>query len=212
MEEAYKPNYLTVQDIYAKDIFFEFDVSNTDVTIHGSLKSSFNYGFIDFTYACEFKVLVDILTIMDDEKSDIILESITKQLENPDPIGPGIVNIEGKFGEPILLEDQRFKIYKPQERNALNNWNEVKDDIYIIESVEWAPNWFPRTNTSWVNCPDNFKVELDQYMKILNLSFIYYKRLIELGISDKNARRRTGLKDELLYRIAYLKNKEYMFD
>lgn len=199
-EEVYKPNYNVIGNVYIAGIFFESGNSETDATIFGYYKSSFDNTLIDITYACDFRIIIDLLTFLDDERSILILEKINERIQESDQWNPGYVDIEGIFGEALLLENQFFKVYKPQQQSGWTGlWYEIKDEIYIIESIQWLPDISSSTG--------NYNIELKEYNRILNLSFIFYIHLVKIGISEKNARKRAGLKDELLYRLAYLHYK-----
>ena len=82
------------------------------------------------------------------------------------------------------------------------NWIEEEPDeeFYIIDSVDSEENYSE-------NKAESLNEELSEYFILLNNAYQYYLQLRKIDVPDKQARKKAGLKDELLFRIAVINYK-----
>jgi hypothetical protein len=201
MNNTYEPNYKQIDEIYIREIIFEKDKNSTDVTIFGYYENPFEVELQEVDYVCDFSILTDLL-IFANENGEYIIKAITEKLDDDDTEIPSRIDVENIFGKPLKIDNIILTIYKPFEQDDLGNWKEVnegRDEFYIIDRVELKEN-LEEKGFEISNCQDDFA----DHMILLNNAYKYYIQLLEFKISKKEARKRSGLKDELLFRIALL--------
>ena len=203
MADKYKPNYHKIDEIYLKELVFEKSVEHTEVTIFGYYFNTHTEELIRIDYLCDFGALTNLL-IFAKEKGEPIIDAIADKLDSNTEEYPIIIDVENIYGEPLKIDEILITIYLPFEENKNGEWIESTDKtFYIIDSIEqWdlldeALNY----NTSEIQ---NTELKLSELYILLNNSYIFYEELIRFGIPSKDARKQSGLKNELLFRIAGL--------
>jgi hypothetical protein len=198
MPEGYDPQYYYIDEIIIGGIVFD---ETENVTILGYYLNTDEDQLIKCDYLCNFSQLIDLLLLGGDVAEEIIVklsDKLTSEYEIP-----AIIDIEENIGRLIHLRDIILKIYKPHEKNDKGEWQPVNDPVYYVDSIESKETFEQNPEgKAYLN-----KQELSKYLSILNMAFNYYQQLLQAKFNDKQARKRAGLKDELLFRIAYFNNQ-----
>lgn len=203
MADLYEPKYEHIDEIYLKEIVFEKDKDSNDVTIFGYYENPFEEELKRVDYCCPFSILTDLL-LFAGEDGDPIIGAIADKLNDDDCEYPSVIDVENLFGNPLKIEDIILTIYRPMEQDENGEWIEIQDDdlLYIIDSIE--------SKQIFENQKDNsseLKNKLAEHFIILQNSYKYYLQLLSIGLSEKNSRKKAGLKDELLFRMAIINNE-----
>lgn len=204
MENGYEPNYRKIDEIYISEIIFEKDKDVTDVTIFGYYENPFEENLKRVDYCCDFSVLTDLL-IYAEEEGEILINIIAEKLDESTNEIPSIIDVENLLGSPLKIENIILTIYKPFEKDENGIWKETsnnKDEFYFIDKLELKDEIENKNNEVVKHQKD-----LSNYLLLLNNAYKFYLQLRELKIKEKEARSKSGLKDELLFRIAYLNYK-----
>ena len=206
MPNKYKPNIHKIDEIYLKEIVFEKNVESTDVNIFGYYFNTITEELVRIDYLIEFSMLTDLL-IFANEKGEPIIEAITEKLSADFEEDPIRINVENIFGEPLKIENILIQIYIPFEENENGEWVESEDKtFYIIDSIDQY-DLLDRALENMSNQPNTEELKLSELYLLLNNSYLFYKQLLTFGVSKKSARKKSGLKNELLFRIASLNYK-----
>lgn len=205
MTDKYKPNFHKIDEIYLKEIVFEKSIEHSEVTIFGYYLHTETEELIRIDYLCDFSALTDLL-IFAKEEGEPIIEAISEKLNSDVDEYPIIIDVENIFGKPLKIDGILLTIYLPFEENQNGEWIESTDKtFYIIDSIErWdlLDEALSRISTT----EDTTELKLSELYILLNNAYLFYEQLLSFGISPKAARKQSGLKDELLFRIAGLNN------
>lgn len=203
MAEKYKPDYHYIDEIYLKEIVFVNDTDSNDVTIFGYYDNPLEKELQPVDYWCNFSTLTDIL-LAANEEGEPIINAITNLLHSNCEEEPNRIDVENLFGIPLKVENIVLTIYKPMEQDENGEWklNDPSEEFYIIDRVE--PKEIFESKQSSTN---EASEQLSEYFILLDNAFKYYLQLVSLNISEKKARKKAGLKNELLFRIALLNHK-----
>ena len=200
MSEEYAQDLFRIDEIYVKNIVFGFDPW---VTLWGCKYDETNDSFEDIDYGLTIAQLNSLLMYNKDfglEIQDIIADELIKLIE--EPIDIDLMNL---FGKPILFEDCYLDVYKSKNKDENGKWIEDEDQFYIIDNI------IPKdSDNSDLNDKSDFTKKLNEFVDAFSIAYIYYERLIKLKLSQREARKRAGLKDELIFHFAYIcfKNKK----
>lgn len=200
---VYNPNYKIVENIFIKQIIFDRDFENINVTIYGLKEIPESEYLENVSYCCDFSILTDLL-LLAEEKGQPINKAITDLLNLETEENPLVIDILNVFEEVLYIDKIILQIYKPMLENEFGYWVEENPDeeFYIIDSVESKENFSQNQNYQ-----QKFNDELTEYLLVLNNAYQYYLQLKKVNMPDKLARKKAGLKDELLFRIAVLNYK-----
>lgn len=205
MADKYKPNYHKIYEIYLKEIVFEKSIEHSEVTIFGYYLNTDPEELMRIDYLCDFSALTDLL-IFAKEEGEPIIEAIAEKLNSDIDEYPIIIDVENIFGKPLKIDGILLTIYLPFEENQNGEWIESTDkSFYIIESIEqW--DLLDEALSGLSTEQETAELKLSELYILLNNAFLFYEQLLNFGISSKAARKQSGLKDELLFRIAGLNN------
>lgn len=203
MAEKYKPEYHYIDEIYLKEIVFVNDTNSNDVTIFGYYDNPFEEELQPVDYWCDFSTLTDIL-LAANEEGEPIINAITDLLNSHSEEEPNRIDVENLFGKPLKVENIVLTIYKPMEQDENGEWKleDPNEEFYLIDNVEPKDVFENRRNSK-----DDVSEQLSEYFILLNNAYKYYLQLLDLDLSKKKARKKAGLKDELLFRIAVLNHQ-----
>lgn len=220
MKNYYDPEHFFLYEIRVQQIIFD---ESADVTIFGSLPNENDYEkSISWEFLCSFALLTDILLFADDkEKGDLLIKMISDKLSVELEI-PTIIDVENIFGKEVIFSNLVYEVYKPHVKDENGEWQPVKDNCYFIETIEdkdEGDNYKFKEHTEEI-CDDlleealnnlegakSDEEKLSEYLVVLDNAFRYYLQLVSKQFSEKEARKRAGLGDELLYRMAVLNNR-----
>lgn len=202
----YEPNYQKTDRIGLSEVIFENDPKIDCVTIEGFLFNETKNEYIPTSFSCDFQILTDLLNL-DYETSEKLIQTISEAISNETSEEPIRIKIEKIYGSYILIKDIELIFYRPFTQNENGEWHEVpkNEEFYLIDKVHHS--WEVR------NAPlMEFQQQLDKQFKILKLAYEYFNRLLKNNFNEKQARKQSGLDNELLFRIAHLhyKIKEYI--
>lgn len=224
MEKVYDAEYYLLDEIRVRQILFD---ESDGVTIFGALSAKDDYETsIPWDFICEFGLLTDILMFADNkEEGDLLISIISEKLSKELEI-PTVIDMEDLFGGELYFTKLIFKVYRPHEKDENGIWQPDEDDCYFIESIESQTEFYKnnesnkkQSNESGVaydalesalsvlgisKPPED---QLSDYFIILHNAHRYYLQLLAKGFSEKKARKRAGLSDELLFRISLLNNQ-----
>ncbi len=152
---------------------------------------------VDCDYICDFSQLTDLLLYAGNE-GDEVIKVLSSKLSSQYDI-PTIIMMEDVINSSLRITDVVLKIYKPHNKNENGEWVPTSESLYFIDSIA-AKEVFERS-------PEGreyfIREALSKHLSLLNVAYMYYTHLIKLGFNEKQARKKSGLKDELLFRIAY---------
>ena len=198
MSDSSTPNYFDVRTIFINEIIFENKLDETDVTIFGSHNNPFDDERENTDYWCEFSLLTELLSFAG-SKGETISEMMSDILNDKSEESPVGVDVENVFGEPLRIDNIFLQLYKPKKKDENDEWIE-EEGIYIIHSVKSLEA--VESEKKFSNALAN--LELSEYLRLLSDLFGSYIQLVNIGFKKKEARKRVGLEDKLLFKIAEL--------
>ncbi|MBC7422233.1 MAG: hypothetical protein H7334_02140, partial [Ferruginibacter sp.] len=102
---------------------------------------------------------------------------------------------------PLLIQDIVLTIYKPMVADEKGIYKEEKSNNYIIDSFHTKEDFEKKQAAS--HDPNS---QMADCFLLLETAYQYYLQLIQFGKKEKTARKKAGLKNELLFRMAGLNN------
>ncbi len=225
MDNPYDPEYFFLYEIRIRQIIFD---ETSDVTIFGSIPEESDYEqSVEWDFLCSFGLLTDLLMYADEkDEGDMLIEMISDKLGSPFEI-PTVIDVENLFGRELIFSNLIYETYKPHEKNKYGIWEPTNDNCYIINSIEQKSEFFKREGENFkfnehsqcqpydlleealkqAGKEKTHQEQLAEYPIVLDNAFKYYEQLLLKEFTEKEARKRSGLGDELLFRIATLNNK-----
>lgn len=225
MDNSYDPKHFFLYEIRVQQIIFD---ESADVTIFGSIPNENDYEkSISWEFLCSFALLTDILLFADDkDKGDSLIKIISEKLSAELEI-PTVIDVENIFGKELIFSNLVYEVYKPHEKDENGEWQPTKDNCYFIETIEDKDEFFKHEGDNYKFKEHTEKIyddlleealkiledaktdeeQLSEYLVVLDNAFRYYLQLLSKQFLEKEARKRAGLGDELLFRIAVLNNK-----
>lgn len=196
MAKKYEPNYRFIDEIYLSEIIFEKDKNSTDVTIFAYYENTVEKDLKRVDYWCEFSTLTTLL-LAGKEKCEPVISAITDVLNSDTKEISVVIDVENMHGKPLKIDGIEIKIYRPMEQDENGDWIEdpIDEEFYIIDEIK------PKSLTVSRKTKDP-KEELSEYLVILNNAYKYYLQLLSVEFPETLAREKSGLTDELLFRIA----------
>ncbi len=199
MDDNYNSEQCFVEALFIKVILFD---NSENVTIWGFLPGETIQDLIPCDFVCKFDILTDLLLNANEDGEKIIkaiAEKLSKELEIPTAI-----EMEELFGiTAVLIDNIVAEAERVGELDENGKWKDPDDLCYYIESLRSKDDYFKK-NKEQLKTAEEL---LHNCFTILNNAFKYYQQLIDKDFSEKEARKRAGLENELLFRIAYLRNK-----
>lgn len=225
MDNYYEPEHFFLYEIRVRQIIFD---ESADVTIFGSIPDENDYEkSISWDFLCSFALLTDILLFADDkDKGDLLIKIISEKLSAELEI-PTVIDVEDIFDKELIFSNLVYEVYPLYEKDENGDMRPTNENCYFIEAIEDKDEFFKREGDNYkfkehttkiptdileaaLNNLENTKTEeeqLSEYLSVLDNAFKYYLQLLSKNFSEKEARKRAGLGDELLFRIAVLNNK-----
>lgn len=221
MSNAYDPQYFYLNEIYISEIVFD---QSENISLFCYLLDEGQNKLVRWDIFSDFTFLTDIL-LFSGEDGEVIIKIISEKLSEEFEI-PTVIDIENLFSKPLYVDSFIFKVYKPQEKDANGNWHPINDNNLYMDSMEIKEEFLTRQPDAYIAkikdgeiiydlleealsnlSIDPYQKQLNEYLNVLDNSFKYYTILLNKEFTEKEARRRSGLSDELLYRIAFYNNK-----
>ena len=202
MSKQYEPKYRYIDEIYLKEIIFEKHQTNSDVTIWGYYTNPFDKHLKHADYCCEFSLLTDLL-LFANEDGEPIINAIADKLNDDDMEIPTIIDVENTLGRLLKIENIVLTIYRPMGEDENGEWTEdTSEEFYFIDKVEPKEKFKQAKESN-----ENLRNALADHFILLENAFKYYLQLLSLDFTEKLARQKTGLEDELLFRIALINHE-----
>lgn len=223
MENGYDAEHYLLDEIRIRQILFD---ESDGVTIFGALGAKDDYETsISWDFICNFGLLTDILMFADNrEEGDLLINIISEKLSKELEI-PTVIDMDDIFGGELYFTKLIFEVYKPHEKDENGIWQPTDENCYFIESIESQTEFYKRNRDNKEETKPNINEDaleralsvlgiskspedqLSDYFIILHNAYRYYSQLIGKDFTEKEARRRAGLSDELLFRISILNNQ-----
>ena len=200
MSNAYKPNYHNIDEIFIKEIVFEKDINEANVSIFGYYDNPAEEGLVRVDYFCDFATLTGLL-VAAKEAGDSIIDAITEKLGDKTEEYPVLIDVEAMCDGPLLIQDIVLTIYKPMVPDENGVFKEEKDNNYIIDSFDTKEDFEKKQSI-----PKDAPSQMAGCFVLLEAAQQYYLQLLQFGETEKSARKKSGLKNELLFRMAGLNN------
>jgi hypothetical protein len=202
MSTPYQPKYRYIDEIYLKEIIFEKHQTNSDVTIWGYYENPFEEHLKHADYCCEFSLLTDLL-LFANEDGEPIINAIADKLNDDDMEIPTVIDIENILGRLLKIENIVLTIYRPMGEDENGEWTEdTSAEFYFIDKVEPKEKFEQEKETN-----ETLKTALADHFILLENAYKYYLQLLSFDFTEKLARKKTGLEDELLFRIALINHQ-----
>lgn len=221
---TYTPQYFYLDEMYIGDIVFD---ESENISIFGYLLDQRTNELTRWDFFTDFSFLTDILLFADAE-GDAIIKIISEKLSQELEI-PTVIEVDDLFGKPLYIDSFIFKVYKPHEKDENGTWKPMEDKCLYIDKMENKETFLSKQPEKYIakikggeiigdllgeainnlnlTEDDTYQDQLASYLIILDNAFKYYSILLKKNFSEKDARKNAGLKNELLYRIAYYNNK-----
>lgn len=217
-EPGKNPQYYYLDKIFIEKIV----VDDTDkVSLFGYLTDKVTLKLVDWTFFSDFNQLTDIL-IAQSDKGNIVIEELSKVLSHDYNI-PTLIDISTSLNEYLVIDNFVFKTYVPLEPNEFGDLVPSRDNIVLIESAKPKED-FIKENTKLVyissvkngslmvdllddalniDAASLYEKQLKDYQDLLFSLFEKYMTLMAKGFTENKARKTAGLKNELLFRMAF---------
>jgi hypothetical protein len=221
MSNAYNPQYFHLDEIYISEIIFD---ESENISLFCYLFDEGQNKLVRWDLFSDFTFLTDILLFAGNE-GEVIIKILSEKLSVHFDI-PTVINIEELFDKPLYVDSFIFKVYRPHEKDENGIWHPANDNYLYMDSMEVKEEFLTRQPETYIakikdgkiiydlleealsNIPiDPYQKQLTEYLNVLENAFKYYLILLNKEFTEKEARRRAGLSDELLYRIAFYNNK-----
>jgi len=221
MSNTYDPQYFYLDQIYISKIVFD---ESENISLFCYLFDEGQNKLVRWDLFSDFTFLTDIL-LFSGEDGEVIIKIISEKLSEELEI-PTVIDVENLFLKPLYVDSFIFKVYKPCEKDENGIWHPMNDNSLYMDSMEVKEEFLTRQPETYIaklkdgkviydlleEALDNLSIDpyqkqLNEYLNVLENAFKYYTILLSKDFSEKQARRRSGLSDELLYRIAFYNNK-----
>ena len=74
--------------------------------------------------------------------------------------------------------------------------------IYLCNNILYVNKVYSKNDYKRFQERGEYLEELNDYLELLHGAYVYYLRLKMKGVKEGEARRRAGLNDEILYKVA----------
>lgn len=128
-----------------------------------------------------------------------VAEAIGEEIGRMDS-KPRVIEVEDVIGAPLEIDTCIIEVYSAEEMDDEDgDWYEGDDNVYIVDNI------IPKSKQE-LEATNNRK-KFQEHLDLLKVAFQYYQKLIDTGISENEARKKAGLAEELLFKLAYYYNK-----
>lgn len=200
MPLIYEPNYLIQDGIQLHEIVFMKSPEADSVTIFGACRQPETGKVLNRDFGCDFAIFTDLLMLAGDAGFAVIDQIAAllgdDSVEPEEPVGVDVFNL---LGGPLVINGISLKIYKPKVQDENGGWEEANDPYYLVDSFKkLAQKELLTQQLTW---------HFADLQQSLILAFKQYRQLRKLYFSKKEARKKAGLKDELLFQLAKARYK-----
>lgn len=197
LKKGYDPEMIALPRLYIGEIIMD---DSTRVTIFGYLPEGDDLRRIDFV--CDTQHLADMLLhagVEGDSLISIISDSLLEEKEDV-----FCVDAESLFGRPVEVTGMVFIVYAPMQKDENGEYTLVDHSCYFIDNIQTEEDFI--LNGLRCASPKELSNEerLEEAIVTLIVSYKQYKRLIEDGASEWQARNDTTLSNETLFELAEL--------
>lgn len=197
-----QPNYFHIDNFEIAEIIF--DEETADVTLNGRFYKISGGEPTNCVFSCDFRILGDIL-MKSGENTTPIIDLISKKLSMDFIESPTIIDLNNLLEDNLWITGLTLKLYKLQEDDENEEWDKELDNVYVIDSI------VSKKEKEKIKVKADTKLEdaqilWDDYLQLLDNAMEYYIQLRQRGFEEEDAKQRTGLKDELLFRLGMVNN------
>lgn len=197
-----EPNYFYTDNFEISEIIF--DEESADVTLNGRFYIDSGGEATKCVFSCDFRILGDIL-MRSGENTSQIIDLITEKLNKDFIESPTIIDLNTIFDDDLWITDVTLKLYKLQDGDVNEEWDATLDNVYVIDSIV-SKEEKEKTKANIETKLENAQLLWNDYLQLLDNAMEYYIQLRQRGFEEEDAKQRTGLKDELLFRLGMVNN------
>jgi len=195
--DQYTPELFTISNIIIEEIVFDSEVPpSIFAKIPGEKKGKKK----DVTIGLQFSELNQIL-LSCGEKGARISDVITQKLNTEIIEEPAVIDIAEVLGESMLADNCFLEVFHTKHLDDEGEWEDDEDNLLMVNKV------FTRKEFEQEVIDKNLKNQLYECFQLIESAYTYYLRLINTGTSEKEALKKAGLQDKLLFKMAILLNK-----
>lgn len=194
--KAYKPNYLTITNMLVEQIVFDDEIPPT---LMGKILLESNDSY-NIQIGIGFSDLNHILITCGDlglKISDLISQKLSSSYIE----SPTVIELKDIFGIDLIINNCYLEGYCTQHKDKNGNWVEDEGNLFMVDKIFNKQEFEKKVEQS------KDKEQLNDCLELIGVAYIYYLRLKRFGLSEHEARKRSGLKNELLFKLSYLINK-----
>lgn len=186
---TYEPEIIIVSHFSAEEIIFD---EGYDVTING--RAFMEDGYYDIILSLPFNELNSILSFCD-KKGIKIAEIIGDKLSQEENT-PIVLDLLEILNEPLEVDKVRLYIYHAMEEDEESGeLIETEDEIYFLDELE-------EKDEDEREQENHTRLLWDTLIILMN-GYIYYEQLVSSGMKESEAKKRAGLTDPIVFKIAH---------
>jgi len=182
-------DFMVLTGVIIEDIIFD---ESTVVNLSGLYPvNELNY---TVTLLMDFQEFNNLMT-MNGEFGKKITKAIARKLKQEKT---SIIEIDliKKFGKELVLDNIYLEAVVPRLEEPGEGGIQNPGNILYVNKV-YSKNDYKRFQER-----GEYLEELNDYLELLHGAYVYYLRLKMKGVKEGEARRRAGLNDEILYKVA----------
>ncbi|WP_148041356.1 hypothetical protein [Rufibacter immobilis] len=187
---TYLPEMILLTDtLEMEEIVYDQD---TAVTVNGKLRTS--HGSAPISLGFDREVFIRLLRGYPDQ-GERLLAYFEKEKKDVSRDSPTIIHVPDTIGNALLASQHYFKVYKPLMLDENGRHKIMEDDFYLVDEVVEKETYKATALASAQEAVEGLLQHIVQ-------SYYSYLLLLQEGISEKKARRNSGLEDPTLFALA----------
>lgn len=194
--DQYTPELFTISNVIIEEIVFDSEVPPSLFAKIPAEKGKKK----DVTIGLQFSELNQIL-LSCGEKGAKISDVITQKLNTEIITEPAVIDITKVLGESLFADNCFLEVYHTKHLDEEGEWEDDEDNLLMVNKV------FTRKEFEQEVIDKDLKNQLYECFQLIESAYTYYQRLINTGSTEKEALKKAGLQDKLLFKMAILLNK-----